>query len=131
MGTILKILVVDDMKSMRLILVNILKALGHEVFEAENGETAITKYLEVKPDLVTLDITMSGMDGLEVLRRIMIMNIDAKIIMVSAAAERDKIVRALQYGAMDFILKPIHLKRIMAALEKIEEAIEEMITVIS
>ena len=114
-------LVVDDMKSMRMILVKILKDLGHEISEADNGKDAIIKYLEVEPDLVTLDITMSGMDGLEVLKIIMSLNINAKIIMVSAMAEKDKIFEALQYGARDFILKPLHIKRIMKSLKKIEE----------
>ncbi|MDI6814404.1 MAG: response regulator, partial [Desulfitobacteriaceae bacterium] len=73
---------------MRLTLGNILRH-GHEVFEAENGADAVAKYPEIQPDLVTMDITMPEMDGLEAVKRIKVLDPKAKIVMVSAMGQKD------------------------------------------
>lgn len=102
-----KILVVDDATFMRSVLTNIFRKNGYkEVFEAVNGKDGLLKYKEIKPDLVTLDITMPEMDGLEAAREIKKHDPNAKILMCSAMGQKDFVVDAIQAGAQDFIVKP-------------------------
>ncbi|AEG14614.1 response regulator receiver protein [Desulfofundulus kuznetsovii DSM 6115] len=115
----MRVLVVDDAKFMRLTLGNILKKHGHEVFEAENGADAVAKYHEIQPDLVTMDITMPEMDGLEAVKRIKAVDPKAKIVMVSAMAQKDYVIEAIQSGAIDFIIKPFQEERIREVLKRL------------
>ncbi|MBO4374272.1 MAG: response regulator [Lachnospiraceae bacterium] len=101
------ILIVDDSRMSRSILRNVLEKAGYSIAgEAANGEDAVKAYKEIGPDLVTLDITMPKMDGLEALTRILSFDADAKVIMITAAGQQDKLIKALKVGAKRFINKP-------------------------
>lgn len=115
----LKLLIVDDAMFMRTMIKNIVKDSDFEVVaEAENGLEAVKKYDEVKPDIVTLDITMPEMDGLEALTQIMAKDPSAKVIMCSAMGQQGMVVDAIKKGAKDFIVKPFQADRVLEALKK-------------
>lgn len=114
-----KILVTDDAAFMRMQLKDILTKLGHEVVgEAENGQEAVEKCEELQPDLITMDITMPEMNGIDAVKNIRETNKDVKIIMCSAMGQQGMVVDAIQAGAIDFIIKPFNADRIKEALEK-------------
>lgn len=113
-----KILVVDDAAFMRMMLKDILTKLGHEVTEASNGQEAVAKYNEVKPALVTMDITMPEMDGLEALKKIRSTDPNAIIVMCSAMGQQAMVIDAIQSGAKDFIVKPFQADRVQEAIGK-------------
>ena len=114
-----RILVTDDAAFMRMQLKNIFTSLGHEVVgEAENGQVAIDLYQELKPDLVTMDITMPEMTGVEAVKEIKKIDSDALIIMCSAMGQQQMVLEAIQAGATDFIVKPFDQERIEEALDK-------------
>lgn len=115
----MRVLVVDDAKFMRITLGNILKKCGCEIYEAENGADAIRKYLVIKPDLVTMDIIMPEMDGLEAVKRIKEIDPNAKIVMVSTMGQRDFVFEAIRNGAVDFIVKPIQEERVKEIIERL------------
>lgn len=115
-----RILIVDDAKFMRLTLSNILKKAQHEIVgEAETGLEAINLYRELQPDLVTLDITMPEMSGLEAMREIRKDFPSAKIIMCSAMGQQKMIVEAIEAGAKDFIVKPFDESRVLDAVDRV------------
>lgn len=116
-----RILVVDDSRTSRRILKGILEEFGHEVIdEAENGEIGYIKYNELKPDLVTMDITMPEVDGIEGVKLIKAFDKDANIIMCSAMGQQAMVIDAIQAGAKDFIVKPFDEGRIISAISKIK-----------
>jgi two-component system, chemotaxis family, chemotaxis protein CheY len=103
-----RILVVDDTKFMRQQLRFLLQAHGHEVVdEAENGDEAVELYKQHRPDLVTLDLTMPGRNGDEVIRELLAADARAKIVIVSAVYSRSRIEDCLAMGALGFIPKPL------------------------
>ncbi len=115
-----KVLIVDDSRTSRKILKGILEGAGHEVIgEAVDGQDGINKYKELSPDLVTLDITMPVLDGLESLKELKKVDADAKIIMVTAAAQQNKMVEAIKLGAAEFITKPFEPDVILAMVDKL------------
>lgn len=115
-----KVLVVDDSRTSRRILTGILKEEGHEIIgEAVNGEDGFLKYKELKPDIVTMDITMPKMDGIESLQLIKKEDENAKVIMVTAAGQKEKMTQAVKYGASEFIAKPFEEDDIKKAVEKV------------
>lgn len=115
-----KVLVVDDAAFMRAIIRDILKDLGHEVIgEAENGAVALKMYQYLKPDLVTMDITMPEMDGVEALRNIMKQDREAKVLMCSAMGQQRMVIEAITLGAKDFIVKPIQKERVKSTLGRL------------
>ena len=115
-----KILIVDDAAFMRMMIKNILTKHGYEVAgEAENGKQAVTLYTEVKPDLVTMDITMPEMDGIESVKAIRALDQDANIIMISAMGQQAMVMDAIQAGARDFIVKPFQQERVIQAIERV------------
>ncbi|WP_042222392.1 response regulator [Oceanobacillus manasiensis] len=114
-----RILVTDDAAFMRMQLKDIVTKLGHEVVgEAENGQVSVEMYQELKPDLVTMDITMPEMNGVDALKEIKKVDPDAKVIMCSAMGQQGMVVEAIQAGAKDFIVKPFTADRINEALSK-------------
>lgn len=115
-----RILVVDDAAFMRMMVTDILKKGGHDVVgEAENGLIAIEKYEELKPDIVTMDITMPEMDGINAVRGIRSKDPSAKIIMCSAMGQQGMVVDAIQAGAKDFVVKPFQSDRVLDAVSKV------------
>lgn len=114
-----KILVVDDAAFMRMMLKDILTKNDFEVVgEAEDGKKALEKYKELQPDLVTMDITMPEMDGIEAVKRIKGFDPDARIIMCSAMGQQAMVIDAIQAGALDFIVKPFQPERVIEAVRK-------------
>lgn len=114
------ILVVDDAKFMRMTLGSMLSSVGHEVVgEAENGLIAVEKYRELQPDLVTMDITMPELDGIEAVRRILSEFSQAKVIMCSAMGQQKVVVEAIEAGAKDFIVKPFDEVRVEEAIKRV------------
>ena len=113
------VLVVDDAAFMRMMIKDILSKNGYEVVgEAENGVQAVEKYKELEPDLVTMDITMPEMDGIDALKEIKEINPDATIIMCSAMGQQAMVIDAIQAGAKDFIVKPFQADRVIEAINK-------------
>lgn len=110
--------VVDDSKMSRKILRNILEDAGYAVIaEATDGEEGIAAYMQYKPDILTLDITMPNMDGIEALREIMSVDKRARVIMISAAGQQQKIIEALKLGAEKFITKPFEPNDVIANID--------------
>ena len=105
-------------------LTNILQKFGHEVVgEAKNGEEGVEKYKELKPDIVTLDITMPVLDGLGALDGIIEADPDANVIMVTAAGQKEKMVEAIKRGALEFMQKPFDPEQIQSIIESILSSI--------
>ncbi|MBO9599530.1 MAG: response regulator [Cohnella sp.] len=114
-----KVLVVDDAAFMRMMIKDILVKGGHEVVgEAENGRVAVQKYQELMPDIVTMDITMPEMEGIEALKEIRKQHPAAKVIMCSAMGQQGMVVQAIQAGAKDFVVKPFQGDRVLESLAK-------------
>ena len=114
-----RILVVDDNAFMRLMLKNMLTGAGHEVVgEAENGIEAVEQFKALGPDLVTLDITMPEADGIEALHNIRAADGSARVIMVSALGQEQKVIESVKGGAKDFVVKPFNEERVLQALGK-------------
>jgi two-component system chemotaxis response regulator CheY len=114
-----KVLIVDDASFMRMAIRNILEKHGFEVAgEAENGLAAISRYKELKPDLVTMDITMPEMSGLEALKLILDYDSKAKVVMVSAMGQQNMVMEAVMAGARSFIVKPFKEDHVILTLSK-------------
>lgn len=113
-------MICDDAAFMREVLKNIVVQAGFTVCgEAENGEEAINKYTSLSPDLVTMDITMPGVDGIEALKAIKAFDPKAKVIVVSAMGQKDFVLQALSAGAQDFIVKPFQSDRVTEAINRV------------
>ena len=115
-----KVLIVDDSRVSRRYLRTILEENGHEVVgEAKNGQEGYEKFIELDPDVVTLDITMPVLDGLGALDKIMTLNSESNVIMVTSAGQKEKMVEAIKLGATEFIQKPFNPEQILDILERI------------
>ena len=113
------VLIVDDLAFIKIVLRDILEKSGFRVVgEASNGEQAITMYQDTRPDVVLMDITMPGMDGITALKRIRQIDPAARVIICSALGQQRLIVQAIQLGAKDFIVKPFQPQRVVSALKK-------------
>lgn len=119
-ATVLKrLLVVDDALIMRAIIKDIAKSAGWEVVgEAANGREALERYRVLKPDLVTLDIVMPELDGVETLRALRQQDAAARVVMVTAIDQKAKLSECIQLGAVDFVVKPFDKARLAALLRK-------------
>jgi two-component system chemotaxis response regulator CheY len=112
-------LIVDDAAFMRMMIKDILTKHGLEVVgEAEDGVEAVEKYKELKPDIVTMDITMPEMDGITALKEILAFDSSAKVVMCSAVRRQAMVIEAIQAGAKDFIVKPFKPERVLDAIKK-------------
>ncbi len=86
--------------------------------ECSNGREAVEKYKELKPDLVTMDIIMPEMDGIQSLEEILTFDPNAKVVMVTAIDQRESLMKAIRLGATDYIVKPFEADRVMSAVQK-------------
>lgn len=113
-----RIMIVDDALMMRTTLRRILEKAGHEVVgEAMNGEQAISNYSQCKPDIVTMDLTMPGIGGMETIKRIMTDHPSANIIVVSALGQKHVVFEALQNGAKNYIIKPLQEEKVLSVIK--------------
>ncbi|WP_309121021.1 response regulator [Paenibacillus sp.] len=113
-----RILVVDDAAFMRVLIRDALESRGHEVVgEAENGEDAVRQFVRLKPDVVTMDITLRESNGFHGLQRIRAIEPRAKVILCSALGRRGVVLEAMASGASDFLIKPFHAERVVQAVE--------------
>lgn len=112
------ILVVDDAVFMRMMVRDILGREGYVIHEAVNGRDAVEKFEEIRPDLVTMDITMPEMDGVAALKAIRAVHPDARILMVSAMGQQNLIIEALAEGAIDFLIKPFQPTKVLETVKK-------------
>lgn len=113
------VLIADDAAFMRMMIKNILTDAGYDIVgEAENGAVAVSKYVELQPDLTTMDITMPEMDGLAALREIRGRDPRARVVMCSAMGQQSMVIESIQAGARDFIVKPFQPDRVLEAVQK-------------
>ncbi|MBU5483083.1 response regulator [Clostridium sp. MSJ-11] len=115
-----KVLIVDDAAFMRMMIKDILEKNGYEVIgEASNGIKAVELYKKERPDVVTMDITMPDMDGIQAVKEIKAMDPSAKIVMCSAMGQQTMVMDAIKAGAKDFIVKPFQSDRVLEAIKKV------------
>jgi two-component system chemotaxis response regulator CheY len=114
------VLVCDDAIFMRTMIADILAQAGYEVVgEAETGVQACEKYKQLKPDLVTMDIVMPDMGGIDAVREIVKFDPSARILMCSAMGQQALVVEAIQAGAKDFVVKPFQPSRVLEAVQRV------------
>jgi two-component system chemotaxis response regulator CheY len=120
------VLIVDDSRTSRRILKDILERAGYKIAgEAINGKEAVEMYAKLLPDIVTMDITMPEMDGIEALRQIRNGYPDARIVMITAAGQKEKMLEAVKLGAIEFVAKPFVEESVIGALAHCEKEIKE------
>jgi two-component system, chemotaxis family, chemotaxis protein CheY len=108
------VLVVDDAAFMRMLLRDILSTEGYVVHEAVDADDALERYLLLRPDVVTMDVTMPGSDGIEAVRRITALDSSARVIVVSALGDPDIVASALDAGAYGYLVKPFQPDQVLA-----------------
>jgi len=114
------VLVCDDAIFMRTMISDILGGAGYEIVgEAETGVQAIEQYKHLKPDLVTMDIVMPDLGGIEAVREIVKFDPAARILMCSAMGQQALVVEAIQAGARDFVVKPFQPSRVLEAVQRV------------
>lgn len=113
-----KILVVDDAEYMYEMLGEMLE--GYELIKASNGIEAVEKYKEFKPDIVTMDIVMDKMDGIEAIKRIMEYDPKALILVISAIGDEDYLKKAVAVGAKGYLWKPFTVRNLLDLLDTIK-----------
>ncbi len=113
-----KVLVVDDAAFMRMRSRQLLTEHGYQVEEAENGQEAVEKYKENRPDVVLMDITMPVMDGITATKEIMKLDQGARIVICSAMGQQSMVIEAVKAGAKDFIVKPYQPEKVLSAIKK-------------
>lgn len=112
------VLIVDDIRFVRKTLSKLLtEAHYHVVAEADDGQTAVDLFNRYQPDIVTMDVVMPNMSGIEATRKIMKKNKDARVIMISAMDQENLVMEAINAGARDYILKPFKSEDILKTLE--------------
>lgn len=114
-----RLLIVDDAAFTRRVLTDMLGELHDICGEACNGLEAIEKYKQLQPDVVTMDITMPHMHGLEAMRHILDYDRDAKILICSAIGHRQKVLEAMKTGASDFVVKPFQKEQMLDAIARL------------
>ncbi|MBF0410629.1 MAG: response regulator [Candidatus Riflebacteria bacterium] len=113
------VLIVDDAAFMRMMIRDILSKNGYEVLgEAQTGKEAVELYKKLKPDLVTMDITMPEMNGIDAVKAIKSLDPGARIVMCSAMGQQAMVIDAIQAGARDFVVKPFQPNRVIEAVQK-------------
>ncbi len=114
------VLVCDDAIFMRTMISDILSQAGFDIVgEAETGVQAVEKYTQLKPDLVTMDIVMPEMGGIDAVREIIKNDPNARVLMCSAMGQQALVVEAIQAGAKDFVVKPFQPSRVLEAVQRV------------
>jgi two-component system chemotaxis response regulator CheY len=114
------VLICDDAIFMRTMLADILQQAGFEIVgEAETGAQAVARYRELRPDLVTMDIVMPDMGGIDAVREITKLDPAARILMCSAMGQQALVIEAIQAGAKDFVVKPFQPSRVLEAIQRV------------
>ena len=114
-----RVLVVDDAAFMRKMVSDALAKGGHEVIgEAGNGTEAVSRFQELRPEVMTLDITMPEKDGLTTLKEIIELDPAARVVMCSALGQESKVLESIKLGAKDFVVKPFQADRLLEAVGK-------------
>jgi two-component system chemotaxis response regulator CheY len=114
------VLVCDDAIFMRTMVGDILTQAGFEVVgEAESGLEAVERFRELRPDLVTMDIVMPDMGGIDAVREIVKIDPEARVLMCSAMGQQALVVEAIQAGAKDFVVKPFQPSRVLEAVTRV------------
>lgn len=115
-----RLLVVDDALLMRRLIREVATEAGWEVAgEAKNGAEAVELYRTLRPDLVTMDVVMPQMGGLDALRQIRADDPEAQVVMVTALDQKQTLLESIQNGAIDFIVKPFERERVINLLNKV------------
>ena len=115
-----RVLIVDDAKFMRYMLKNILTDIGYEVIgEAADGAQACEMYKQLAPDIVTMDIVMPNINGIEALKEIRSTDPNARVVMISAIDQREPLMEALKFGAADYVVKPFEKERVEEAMQRV------------
>lgn len=118
-----RVLIVDDALIIRARIKEIATAAGWQIAaEAKDGQEAVQKYEQVRPDLVTLDIVMPGVDGVSALKQIIELDPNARVVMVSAVNQKDKLAECIKSGATDFVVKPFDKSEMLRLFEKHDTA---------
>ena len=113
------VLIVDDSRTSRRFLSDILERAGYKIVgEAVNGQEGFDQYVKLHPDIVTMDITMPVMDGIDALKLIKRNNPDAKVVMITAGGQKEKMMEALKIGAVEFVSKPFIEEAVLDALKR-------------
>lgn len=112
-----KILIVDDQYGIRVLLDEVFRKEGYETYQAANGKQALALAEENEPDLVILDMKIPGMDGLEILKRIKVLNQEIQVIMITAYGELDLIQEAMKLGALTHFTKPFDIDELRKMVE--------------
>ncbi|NLI11239.1 MAG: response regulator [Peptococcaceae bacterium] len=114
-----RIMLVDDSNFARDMLKDILTKHGYEIAgEARNGREAVELFEQIKPDLITMDIAMPELDGINALNKILAANPAARVIVISSANSREIVKHVVQDGALDFVVKPFTKDRLLKAVDK-------------
>lgn len=114
-----RVLIADDAMFMRMMLKEVLQKVDAQVVgEAKDGIEAVEKFRSLRPDIVTLDISMPGQDGISALKEIMVIDPRACVIMCSATGQAEKVEEALASGAVDYIVKPFNPEKVMTTLKR-------------
>lgn len=115
-----RVLIVDDALFMRNMLRDIFELAGWQVVaDAESGEQALEEYRTLRPDLVTMDIVMPGMGGIETLKKLLAEEPSARVVVCSALGQKNLIMEALNAGARDFIVKPFKADQVLEVSERV------------
>jgi two-component system chemotaxis response regulator CheY len=114
------VLICDDAIFMRTMIGDILTQAGFRIVgEAENGVQAVQRYRELRPDIVTMDIVMPEMGGIDAVREILAEDPSAKVLMCSAMGQQALVIEAIQAGARDFVVKPFQPSRVLEAIQRV------------
>lgn len=120
-----RLLIVDDALIMRKLIADVARSAGWEIVgEAANGADAVRLYGELRPDLVTMDLVMPVMGGLEAMKRIRDLDPRARVVVVTALDQKQTLLEAIGLGALDFIVKPFERERVAGVLRKVVAGLE-------
>ena len=118
-----KILIVDDQFGIRILLNEVLQKEGYQTYQAANGVQALDIVKKHPPDLVLLDMKIPGMDGIEILKRMKVIDPDIRVIIMTAYGELDMIQEAMDLGALTHFAKPFDIDDIRAAVQKYSQTV--------